>query len=70
MTNTKKLKAAFAINGISQRKIAQDMNLSYYTFNKKVNNKSEFKASEIDYLSTQLNLSEKDSYFFARKVDL
>lgn len=71
MTNTLKLKAVILERGFTQEQIAALLGMTIATFNYKVNNKSEFKASEIKKLSEILNLTaeEVNAIFFADKVE-
>lgn len=72
MTDTIRLKMAIVRSGLSQRKIARALNLSEMGLYKKINNITEFKASEIETLQTILSLtvSERDAIFFTTFVDL
>lgn len=47
-------------SGLKKVYIAEKLGLSYMGYNKKVNGKSEFLASEIAVLKDLLNLSDKD----------
>ena len=69
MTNTLKLKAAIMESGMNQEQIAEMLGMTNATFNYKVNNKSEFKASEIKKLCEVLNITEVNVIFFADKVE-
>ena len=71
MTDTEKLMEAIKGTGYSKEYIADKLNLSVYSLYKKINNKSEFKASEIIALSLLLNLtsSQRDDIFFNLNVD-
>lgn len=64
MTATNKLKAKLSEYGFTQAEIATKLKLSYQTFNAKLNNKSEFKASEIELLCSILKIADKNEYFF------
>lgn len=64
VTNTKKLKACLLEKGFTQSEIADKLRISYQSFNYKLNNVTEFKASEIKQLCEILNISNKDAYFF------
>lgn len=67
MTDTEALRNAVKRSGLKYIKIANEMGISSYTLQKKVNNKTEFKASEIMMLSSMLCLDdrERNSIFFA-----
>jgi len=58
-------------NYISGEEIAQALGMTIATFNYKVNNKREFKASEIKKLSEHLSLTaeEVNTIFFAEEVE-
>lgn len=69
MVNEKLLKAKIIEKGIERKFIAEKLGISPTTLNYKLNNKTEFKASEIKALSILLGIAkEKDKYFFARDV--
>lgn len=70
MTDTLKLKAAIIENGFNQEQLAEMLGMTTATFNYKVNNKSEFKASEIKDLCEILKITEVKTIFFANNVDL
>lgn len=68
MTDTEALKRKITEQGLKQGFIADKLGLSSYGFANKLNNKSEFKATEISLLCKLLNitnLSEKESIFFS-----
>lgn len=67
MTNTELLKAKIDESGYKLKYIASRLGITYYGFLKKVNNDTEFKASEIQALCDLLNISgeEKERIFFA-----
>ena len=71
MTNTLKLKAVILERGFTQEQIAEMLGMTIATFNYKVNNKREFKASEIKKLSEHLCLTaeEVNAIFFAEEVE-
>lgn len=60
MTNTLKLKAVILEKGFTQGQIAEMLGMTIATFNYKVNNKSEFKASEIKKLGEILHLTAEE----------
>jgi transcriptional regulator with XRE-family HTH domain len=66
MVNTPKLKAKFAERNLIQEQVAMQLGMTSATFNYKVNNKTEFKASEIKKLSEilLLNPEEVNAIFF------
>lgn len=68
MTNTKKLKARLVEKGMSQTDAANAIGISYQSFNSKLRNAIEFKASEIEKLCDILDISDKDAYFFCNQI--
>ena len=66
MTNSKLLRQKIDESGYKLQFVAEKCGLTYYGFMKKVNNESEFKASEIAILKELLHLtdSETDQIFF------
>lgn len=68
MTNTELLRHKIDSSGYKIRFIAEKIGLTYQGFLKKINGESEFKASEIQGLSTFLSLSntEREQIFFGR----
>ena len=67
MTDTVKLKQKIKESGYRISYIANALDLSYYGFKKKVDNKSEFKASEIQVLCDLLKIhgKEREMIFFS-----
>lgn len=72
MTNTAKLKAKIIESGLLQEAVAMQLGMTSATFNYKVNNKTEFKATEIKMLVDILHLTKEETFaiFFAEDVDL
>lgn len=73
MTDTEKIRELIAKKGLKMQFVARTIGLSSYGFALKINNKNEFKSSEIIALCDLLNidsLEQKEELFFARKVDL
>jgi len=70
--NTSKLKAKIIEKGLLQEAVAMQLGMTSATFNYKVNNKTEFKASEIKMLIVILELTADEvmAIFFAEDVDL
>lgn len=68
MTNTSLLMQYIEKSGYKMSFIAKQLGITAYGFSLKVNNKSEFKASEITILCKLLKISAKDkeAIFFAR----
>lgn len=71
MTDTIKLEMAITRSGITKKKLAERLGLSDMGLYKKINNITEFKASEISILQEILRLTheERDAIFFALNVD-
>ena len=71
MTHSAKLKGKIVESGLNQTWIAEQLGMTLATFNYKVNNKTEFKASEIKKLAEILHLTadEVKELFFADKVE-
>lgn len=72
MTNTALLRQKINEHGIKQGFIAEKLGLTSYGFAKKLNNETEFKASEIKILCDLLNITslrEKEAIFFDMTVD-
>ncbi len=70
MTDTSLLRKKIDESGYKLRFIAKKLNITYAGFLKKVNNETEFKASEIQILGELLNLTreEIDKIFFTLNV--
>ena len=71
MTDSKKLSDEIADSGITITSIAKKLGITREGFYKKLNNETEFKASEISALQKILRLTNKkrDEIFFAQEVD-
>lgn len=70
MVNQNLLKAKIIEKGIEKKLIAEKLGISPTSLNYKLNNKTEFKGSEIQLLSEILGINEeKDKYFFVHTVD-
>ena len=72
MTDTEKLNDAILESGIKITAIANKLGISREGFYKKLNNETEFKASEISAMQRILGLTNKKrgEIFFASKVEL
>lgn len=72
MTNTKKLRALILERDLTQEQVAVHLGITPASLNYKINNKREFKASEIKALVDLLNIPGEDVsvIFFAHDVDL
>ena len=68
MTNTSLLEQYIEKSGYKKSFIAQQIGITAYAFTLKINNKSEFKASEMTVLCKLLKISTKDkeAIFFAK----
>ena len=71
MTDTERLRAVISESGLKLSFIAKKIGITPYGLSLKIENKNEFKASEIQTLKEMLNLSnkERDSIFFVKRVD-
>ena len=71
MTNTALLREKIAKSGLKMGFIADKLNLTHSGFLNKINNRSEFKASEIIILKALLGLSTADvnAIFFDDEVE-
>lgn len=71
MTNTRALRDKIDESGYKLRYVAQQLGITYQGFLKKINNESEFKASEIQILFELLRMTEaeRDAIFFTQNVD-
>ena len=71
MTDTSLLNAKKKKIGITKKELVKALGLTYAGFWKKLNNQSEFKATEIKRIQRLLHLSdaERDHIFFAQNSD-
>lgn len=72
MTDTQELLKIISESGLKKRYIADKLGITTYGFQKKVENKSQFKAEEIKILCNLLNITslrEREKIFFANTVD-
>lgn len=72
MTDTKELLKVIEESGLRKGFIAEKLGITTYSFQKKVENKTQFKAGEIKILCEILginSLEEKERIFFAKEVD-
>ena len=67
MTNSAALRERIKKSGFKLGYIAENLGITAYTLQKKIDNETEFKVSEVYCLAKLLNLTamEKDAYFFA-----
>lgn len=70
MTDTLGLEIAIKKSGFTKREIAKRLGISEMGFYKKLNNITEFKASEIEKLIILLSINDVGQIFFAGNVDL
>lgn len=73
MTNTNALRELIEKKGMKMKYVAEYLGLSAYGFQLKVENRQEFKTSEVAALCDLLSihsLEEKESIFFVPKDDL
>ena len=73
MTNTAELLKLIEDSGLKKGYIASELGLTTYGFQKKVENRTQFKAEEIKILCEILNiksLRKKEEIFFAEKVGI
>ena len=69
MTDTLKLKALIVEHGYTQKDVAKMLGLSAQSLNKKIHNKTEFKAREISRLCAVFGIENGTTIFFANRVD-
>lgn len=67
MTNTNLIKSKIREYGYTQQEVAKKIGISYQSLSDKINNKKDFKASEIEKLCNLFSIENKDCYFFANK---
>lgn len=68
MTNTSLLEQYIEKSGYKKAYIAQQLGITSYGLSLKINNKSEFKASEMTILCSllKINAKDKEAIFFAK----
>ena len=69
MTNKEELEIAILRAGLTKHEVAKKLGLSDMGFYKKLNNQTEFKASEIAALQKMLHIKSINEIFFAEKVE-
>lgn len=72
MTDTEKLRELILKSGMKYSYIAEQIGISRYSLQKKIENNNEFKAGEIKKICKLLkinSLEEKEKIFFVEKVD-
>lgn len=72
MTDTKKLRERINKAGLKLKYVAQELGISPYTLQMKIDNDTEFKVSEVDTLAKMLHLTlqEKDEIFLLYKLNI
>lgn len=63
MTNTFQLEVEIKRNGLTKKQVAEKIGLTEQGLQLKINNKTEFKASEIQKLCDLLHLKDKSIFF-------
>ncbi len=69
MTNKEELEIAILRAGLTKHEVAKKLGLSDMGFYKKLNNQTEFKASERAALQKMLHIKSINEIFFAEKVE-
>lgn len=66
MTDTNALRSKIETKGLKYKAIAENLGITPYCLQRKINNENEFKVSEVDKLSNMLGLTlqEKEAIFF------
>ena len=73
MTDTERLRKIIGESGLKLEYIAKQLDITRFSLQKKLENVTEFKASEIQRLCDVLNITDtdlKEQIFFAQNVDL
>ena len=70
MINTQLLKSKMVLNNDDAKGISNAMNISTATYSAKLNNKKEFKTSEIEIIIDRYNLTSEEvmNIFFTKQV--
>ena len=69
MTDKKELEIAMLRAGVTKHQVAKELGLSDMGLYKKINNITEFKASEIIKIQQMLNIENIEPIFFANQVE-
>ena len=71
MTNTKMLREAIKSKGLKYNYVADQLGITPYALQKKIDNENDFWAREIHVMTVVLGLSrkERDDNFFAHESD-
>lgn len=67
-TNTRKLKARMVECGVSASELSRILGISRQAFSMKLNNRSDFRATEIQVISDRLGIVDVTPYFFCGKI--
>jgi len=73
LTDTERLRKIIGDSGLKLEYIAKQLDITRFSLQKKLENVTEFKASEIQKMCEVLNIMDselKEQIFFAQKVDL
>lgn len=62
------LQTLMKVRGFSLRRLSKESGIPLGTLSDKINNRTEFKASEIQAIAELLNIRNLDPYFFTLKV--
>ena len=67
MTDSQALRERIEAKGLKYKAIAENLGITPYCLQRKINNKNEFKVSEVDAISGMLGLTlrEKEAIFFS-----
>lgn len=68
MTHSNRLKGLIVAAGFTQKEVSDHLGMSVQSLNKKINNRTEFKASEIICLTELLKIENLKEIFFASHV--
>lgn len=71
MTDSNALRERIKQSGMKYRYVAERVGITPYALQRKIDNESEFKVSEVDALADLLGLTlwEKDAIFFSKQLN-
>lgn len=71
MTDSNALRERIKQSGMKYRYVAERVGITPYALQRKIDNESEFKVSEVDVLADLLGLTlwEKDAIFFSKQLN-
>ena len=71
MTDSNALRDRIKQSGMKYRYVAERVGITPYALQRKIDNESEFKVSEVDALADLLGLTlwEKDAIFFSKQLN-